>query len=202
MAKPLTREEIAKQERNAPYPALLRVATFGVVLSGTLLLTSFIGSFVMFMNTREDAKQESVGTYRATSFYVLQTYWQKGALASGHNVDSPTRAFARGTVDGHQEWMDLIPILKFIPKDQQTVTRAFPEGTIIPVYYNPQLQGEYRVRPLSATLPAEANRHASSVIFRYGMLALLITGTMLFGCLRLRKFAIANSGTDGTVSIS
>ncbi len=187
----MTREEIAEQERTALHPKLLRVATFGVVLSGALLLMSFIASFVMFMNAREDAHQESIGTYHTSSFYVLQVYWQKG---KAHRVSSglsgPTQAFARGTVEGHEEWMDLIPSLGFIPQDEETVKQAFPVGATIPVYYNPQLQGEYRVRRFSDKLPAEANRHAASVVLRYGILALLVTAIMLFGCVRLRKFAI------------
>lgn len=171
---PLTREEIAEQERNALHPRLLQVANMAVLLSGGLLLVSFIGSFVMFMNAREDAQQESVGTYRVSSFQVLQSYWQKGtphSVRSGAGVDSPTRAFARGLVEGHEEWMDLIPYLTFIPQDQATVTRAVPVGTVLPVYYNPQLRGEYRVRLLSSVLPAKANRRTAAIVLRYGILA-------------------------------
>ena len=86
--------------------------------------------------------------------------------------------------------MDLIPYLTFIPQDLDTVARIVPVGTIIPVYYNPQLQGEYRVRLLTTASPAEASRHWGRVVFRYGSMALFTTGLTLFGSLRLRKFAL------------
>jgi hypothetical protein len=42
---PATREQVAEQERNAARPNLLQVANLGVLLSGGLLLASFIGLF-------------------------------------------------------------------------------------------------------------------------------------------------------------
>lgn len=112
-------------------------------------------------------------------------------------MSEATRAFARGVVEGHEEWMDLIPFLTFTPKDQETVLRAVPAGTVIPVYYNPQLQGEYRVRLLTSALPQEASRHWAAAVFRYGSVALLTTGVMLLGCLRLRKFSLGSASGRG-----
>jgi hypothetical protein len=190
---PATREEVAEQDRNARSPNLLRVANMGVALSGALLFTSFLGSFVMFMNAREDAQHESVGTYHPSSFRVLQPYWQKGTTGTRTVPGSPTRAFARGLVEGKEEWMDLIPYLTFIPKDQETVARQVPVGTVLPVYYNQQLQGEYRVRLFGPVLPSEANRRTESLVAKYGILALLLTGLMLFGFLRLRNFSLGSA---------
>lgn len=187
---PATREEVAAQERNARSPNLLRVANMGVALSGAFLFMSFLASFVMFMNAREDAQQESVGTYHPSSFRVLQSYWQKGTPGTPRTPSSPTRAFARGLLEGKEEWMDLIPFLTFITKDQETVLRLFPAGMVLPVYYNPQLQGEYRVRLLGPVLPSEANRRTQWVVAKYGILALLLTGLMLLGFLRLRTFSL------------
>lgn len=193
---PPSRQEIEEQERNAVHPRLLRVANFGVGLSVGLLVASFIASFVMFMNAREDAQSESAGTYHASSFRVLQSYWQKGTAKSG-TMDSPTRAFARGVVEGHEEWMDLIPFLTFIPKDQETVLRSVPAGMVIPVYYNPQLQGEYRVRLRTSVLPQEASRHWAAAVFKYGSAALLITGAALLAFMRLRRFSLGLSTAQG-----
>jgi len=64
----LSRQDIEEQERNAAHPVLLRIANIAVLLGGGLLIFAFIGSFVMFMNAREDIQQESVGTYHASSF--------------------------------------------------------------------------------------------------------------------------------------
>lgn len=193
---PKTRQEIEEQERNAVHPKILRVANFCVGLSVGLFAAAFIASFVMFMNAREDALRRSVGTYHASSFRVLQSYWQKGTTRSG-TMDSPTRAFARGVVEGHEEWMDLIPFLTFIPKDQDTVLRLVPAGTLLPVYYNPQLRGEDRVRLLTSVLPQEASRHAASAAFKYGGAALLAIGVALFACLRVRKFSLGPAAAKG-----
>ena len=193
---PQTRQEVEEQERNAVHPKLLRVATVGVGLSLGLLVASFIASFVMFMNAREDARSESVGSYHASSFRVVQSYLQKGTARSG-TMDTPTRAFARGVVEGHEEWMDLVPFLTFLPKDQETVLRAVPAGLVIPVYYNPQLQGEYRVRLLTSVQPPEASRHWAAAVFKYGSAALLITGAALLAFMRLRKFSLGLPTAQG-----
>jgi hypothetical protein len=58
---PLDREGVAKQERNAAHPQLLRAATFCVALSGALFLVSCMVTFVMFMNAREQWQRESAG---------------------------------------------------------------------------------------------------------------------------------------------
>lgn len=189
---PRTRQEVEEQERSAAHPKLLRVANFGVGLSMALLVASFIASFVMFMNAREDRRSESTGTYHASSFRVVQSYWRKGTARS-RTTDSPTRAFARGIVEGHEEWMDLIPFLTFIPKDQETVVRLVPIGTVIPVYYNPQLEGEYRVRLLTSVLPQEASRHWAATVIKWGVVALLTSGAMLFGFLHLRKLSLGSA---------
>jgi hypothetical protein len=187
---PATREQVAEQERNAARPNLLQVANLGVLLSGGLLLASFIGSFVMFMNARESVQRESEGTHHASSFRVLQSDWEEAAPRGRGGGVNETRAFARGLVEGNEEWMDLIPYLTFIPKDQETVLRAVPAGTVIPVFYNQQLKGDYRVRLLGPVLPAEANRRSALMVAQYGSLALLATGLLLFGFLRLRKFSL------------
>lgn len=196
---PRTRQEVEEQERNAAHPGLLRVANFGVGLSMALLLASFVGSFAMFMNAREDEQREAVGTYHESSFRVVQSYWQKGTPGSMRmgSPDHPPRAVARGVVEGHEEWMDLAPYLTFTPKDQETVVRLVPVGTVIPVYYNPELQGEYRVRLLTSVLPQEASRHWAAAVFKYGSAALLITGAALLAFMRLRKFSLGLPTAQG-----
>jgi hypothetical protein len=132
---PLDREGVAKQERNPAHPQLLRAATFCVPLSGALFLVSCMITFVTFMNAREQWQRESAGSYHTSSFRVLQSYWQKrspGRLGAGGSHE--TRAFARGMAEGNEEWMDLVPYLGFIPKDEETVLRVVPPGTVLPIY--------------------------------------------------------------------
>lgn len=190
---PLDRAGIAWQEQNAGHPNLLRIANFCVALSGAFFLVSFLASFVMFMNAREQWQRESAGNYHASSFRVLQSYWQKrspGSLGAGGRE---TRAFARGMVEGNEEWMDLIPHLGFIPKDEETVLRLVPPGTVLPIYYDPGLKGDYRVRIYSAAVPGVASRNAEAVVAKYGAVALGATGLLLLVFLRLRKYSLART---------
>jgi hypothetical protein len=72
-----SRESIAERERRAAHPYLLKAATFGLVLSGAFLVVSVMFTFVMFMNARESVLRESPGNYHASTFRVLQSYWQQ-----------------------------------------------------------------------------------------------------------------------------
>jgi hypothetical protein len=61
-------------------------------------------------------------TTHTSSCRLLQSYWQKrspGRLGAGGSHE--TRVFARGMVEDKQEWMNLVPYLGFIPKDEETV---------------------------------------------------------------------------------
>jgi hypothetical protein len=192
-AIPLDRAGIAKQEQNAGRPGLVHVANFCVALSGALFLVSFLISFVMYMNAREQAQRESAGNYRVSSFRVLRSYWQKGSPGTmGAGGKRETRAFARGLVEGKEEWMDLAPYLGATPKDEETLSRAVPAGTIIPVYYDPELSGDYRVRVLSGAAPGVASRKMASAAARYGAATLLVTGLLLLGFLNLRRYSLAS----------
>ena len=183
-----SREIIAERERNAARPLLLKVFTFCLVLSGAFFLVSFIVSVVMFMNARESIHHESVGSYHATLFRVLQPYWQQGNDISAPRAGVERRAFARGLVEGKEEWFDLGSYLGVVPKDEETVRRAAPPGTVIPVLYNPAATGYYRVLPSSAVSPVDANRHLQASSLKYGVIAMTVTGLMALGFLKLRRF--------------
>ena len=192
-AVPLDRADIAKQEQNAGHPGLLRVANFCVALSGALFLASFLISFVMYMNAREQTQRESAGNYRASSFRVLQSYWQKGSPGTmGAGGKRETRAFARGLVEGKEEWMDLVPYLGFTPNDEGTLSETVPPGTIIHIYYDPALSGDYRVRMWTTAAPGVASHNTAAVVAKYGAPALLTTGLLLLGFLRLRRYSLAS----------
>jgi hypothetical protein len=189
---PLNREGIAEQERNATHPAVLRMANFGVALSGALFVVSFMFAFVMFMNAREQWHRESQGNYRASYFRVQQSHWEKGKPGRMRGGNS-SRASARGVVEGNEEWMDLQPYLGFTPKDEESVERAVPPGTVIAVYYDPELKGDYRVRFRGDTLPGVASHDAMAVVAKYGVGALVVTGLLLLGFLRLRRFSLGSA---------
>lgn len=175
----------SETEPPAAHPHWLRVGNFCVALFGAFFLVSFLFSFVLFMNAREDANRESVGSYHASTFRVLQSYWQKG------RTSKDTRASARGLVEGKEEWMDLREYLGMMPKDEQTVLTALPPGKLIPVFYNPTATGYYRVLVQRSTLPpADASRRQQSAAVKYGLTSLSITGLLLAGALGLRKMCL------------
>jgi hypothetical protein len=184
---PDSRESVAERERNAARPLLLKIFTFCLVLSGAFFVVSLLVSFVMFMNARESVLRESSGSYHATAFRVLQPYWQQ------NNIGTPRpgverRAFARGLVEGKEEWLDLGSYLGVVPKDEGTVRRAVPAGTVIPVFYNPAATGYYRVLLAGAVPPVEASRHLQASSLKYGLIAMTIAGLMVVAFLRLRRF--------------
>jgi hypothetical protein len=187
---PLDRDAIARQERNAAHPGLLRVANFGVLLSGALFAVSLIAAVVMFMNAREQWQRLSAANYHASSFRVLQSYWKKGKPGP-QLADLNVRASARGLVEGKEEWMDLGPYLGFIPQDKAAVLRAVPPGTVIRVYYDPELQGDYRVRVHRSTAPGIVSHDNMVVAAKYGSAALAGTGLLLFEFMRLRAFSLS-----------
>jgi hypothetical protein len=181
-----SREAIAERERNAAHPYLLKAATFCLVLSGAFLVVSFMFSFVMFMNARESVLRESTGSYHTSTFRVLQSYWQQGSDLSSSRPGVQRRAFARGLVEGNQEWMDLGPYLVVVPKDADTMQHAVPPGTLIPVFYNPRATGYYRVLLLGNVPPVDANKRVQAASAKYGLLCASVFGLMLFLFLRLR----------------
>jgi hypothetical protein len=166
------------------------VAKFGVLLSGALFAVSLIAAVVMFMNSREQWQRESAGNYHASSFRVLQSYWNKGR-PRGQPGDLAIQASARGLVEGKEEWMDLGPYLGFIPQDKATVLRAVPPGTVISVYYDPELLGVYRVSVHGSTRPGTVSHNNMGVVAKYGSAALAVTGILLFGFIRLRTFSLS-----------
>src|SRR5438132_12749773 len=178
-------QSISVRARRACHPPLLRIATLCFILSGAFFVVSFMFSFVMFMNARESVLRESTGVYHPGTFRVLQSYGQEhkgGGWLSGTGVQR--RAFARGLVEGNQEWVDLGPYLGAVPKDEETVLRSVPPETIIPVFYNPSASGDYRVEVRGSGPAVVATGELKTSSAKYGALA---TGLMLFTFMRLRK---------------
>jgi len=93
---------------------------FCLVLSGAFLVASLMFSFVMFMNARESVLRESTGSYHASTFRVLQSYWEQSNDLSGARPRLQPRAFARGLVEGNQEWLDLGPYFVVVPSRKRT----------------------------------------------------------------------------------
>jgi hypothetical protein len=97
------------------------------------------------------------------------------------------RAFARGLVEGNQEWMDLGPYLVVVPKNEDAVHRTVPPGTLIPVFYNPNATGYYRVLLLGKIPPLDANKRLQTSSAKYGLISASVFGLMLLLFLRLRR---------------
>ncbi len=85
--------------------------------------------------------------------------------------------------------MDLQPYLGFIPNDEETVVKAVPRGTVIAIYYDSKLKGDYRVRFRGGAPPGVASHDAMAVVAKYGAGALAVTGLLFLGFLRLRRFS-------------
>jgi hypothetical protein len=92
--------------------------------------------------------------------------------------------------------MDLVPYLGFIPANPETVEKAVPRGTIIRVYFNPAVKGDYRVRTFTAPQPAAASETRMLSAAKFGCIALGVTGTALFAPLRFRKVCLGAPLSD------
>ncbi len=185
---------VLEQESQARHPSLVPMANIGVLLTGALLLTGAMFSFVVFMSARERAARESVGRYRETMFCVGRAYWRRERPGYGGLRGSGSEIIrAQGTVEGRREFIDLMPLFTRGGQSQAAIDRLFPPGASIHVYYNPQATGDDRVRFWSWTPPsASAAREARSSA-TFGAAWTLICAASLLLSIRFRRWCLGSN---------
>src|ERR1700722_18976921 len=98
-----------------PMSVILLDLTIGML--GLAFLSCLLFGFVIFINAHNGYERVQVQPYHATTFQVTRPYYQKSAGMHGPNVS----AYASGMVEGNKEWMNLVPYLKHVPRDQAEV---------------------------------------------------------------------------------
>jgi len=90
--------------------------------------------------------------------------------------------------EGKKEWMNLLPYLKRVPRDQAELNDSVPPGTVIPVYLFSNLKGQSRIQVIDVLPPGEASRRTETWVLRRAPVAITVLGALLFLLVRIRRF--------------
>ncbi len=154
-----------------------------IAVLGLGFLACLLFGFVTFINAHNAFKHVQGQPYHATSFQVIRPYYQKSAGMHGPDV----AVYASGIVEGEKEWMNLLPYLKRVPRDQAELNDSVPPGTAIPVYLFPNLKGQSRIQVIDVLPPGEASRRTETWVLRRAPVALTVLGTLILLLLRIRR---------------
>jgi hypothetical protein len=179
--KPKTAAEKAAPPRPLAHPVLFKVVCLGIAICTLGLVSSLLFGFVAFMNSWNRYHKYEGLSYHHSEFQVTQTYWQRTGRGG---ID----AYAKGTVEGRQEWMGLRTYLDYVPRSEGELDASVPPGTTIPVYYFPALKGRARVQLVGELPPAQEGHRDAMNALNYGLAGLAFSGGLLFVLLRLRNF--------------
>jgi hypothetical protein len=193
------RTTILEAEAHARHRRLLPVANTCVLLSGMLLVTVAMFTWVIYKNAKERASRESVGAYHETTFRVGTTSWRRQRPAIGSFQGSGTTyAQALGTVDQKNETLDLLPFFAMRPTSQAQLDSAFPRGAEVRVYYNPDASIGDRVVFWSAKPPVTMAAREASIAAKIGSVTAAGLAILLWLSILFRKYCIGPQLPGGT----
>lgn len=166
---------------SSSHPIAFRVLSVLIALGAlTVFATLLFGSVISLNNWELWQKYDGQPHHRA-DFVVDQTYFQK--LRKG-GID----VYARGTVEGSKEWMNLQPYLGSArPHNWGELDDLVPEGTSIPIDLFPEMKGRMRVRVHGAIPAADGYRAAAASALKNSLIILIATAGMLFLLVRIRR---------------
>ncbi len=190
--KPSTARKLQAQ-KPLSRPVLYRVASIGIALCSIAIFAFLLFGFVMFMNSWNRWHEYEGQPYQRSQFQVEQVYRQR----SGKSID----IYARGSVEGHPEWMSLRPYLHATPRTQQELEARVPVGVLIPIYYFPGMKGRARVEVYAEVPPAEASHRLAITVVNNSLIGLAISAGLLFVLRRVLRTCYVESETGpGTFS--
>ena len=170
----------AAPQRPVSHRLLFRMLSIALALSLFITLCILLFGFVSFMNSWDRWHRYEGHPYQRTDFVVTRAYFQT------HTRGGPS-IYASGTVEGSKEWMDLQPYLNFRPHSQQELDTQVAAGTVIPVYFYPDLKGRTRVQVSSSPPPAEASRRAAMSTLNSSLVGLAAMAGIIFVLFLLRR---------------
>lgn len=180
VVKPRPAGASARPQRPVSNPLVFKILSVAIGMDSFVMGCILLFGFVSFMNSWQRWHQYEGHSYQRTNFVVTKAYFQK------HNRGGPY-LYASGTVEGNKEWMSLRPYLKFIPHTQEELDTQVGAGTVIPIYFFPDMKGQARVQVLSDSPPAEAGRRAAMGTLHSSLNGLAVTGVILFLLVLLRR---------------
>jgi hypothetical protein len=154
-----------------------------IAILGLAFLVCLLFGFVIFINAHNTFKRVHGQPHQATTFQVTRPYYQKSAGMHGPDV----AVYSSGIVEGKKEWMNLLPYLKRVPRDQAELNDSVPPGTAIPVYLFPNLRGQSRIQVIDVLLPGEASKRTETWVLRRAPVALTVLGTLILLLVRIRR---------------
>jgi hypothetical protein len=154
-----------------------------IAISGTLFVMGSVFGLPLYLNSSSSAELYAGQPYHATTFRVISVQYSQ--------TSDPLQqyAYGLGMVEGKREMMDLIPYIGTLPTfhnknptNQLELKEMVPEGTSIPVYLFPNLEGVNRVQLILSRPTAESyarlatwtTNHAFPVVALCGLIAALL----------------------------
>jgi hypothetical protein len=165
-------------------PVSVLLLNLTIAILGLAFLCCLLFGFITFINAHNAFKRVQGQPYHATTFQVARPYYQKSAGMHGPYVS----VYASGMVEGKKEWMDLLPYLKRVPRDQVELNDSVAPGTVIPVYLFPNLKGRSRIQVIDVLPPGEASRRTETWVLRRAPVALAVLGVLILLLVRIRRF--------------
>jgi hypothetical protein len=172
------------RQQASPQPISVQLLNVAVVVCGVCVFACLLFGFVMVLNLHVAYRRFQGQPFHATAFQVIRPYYQSSAGMHGPD----TQVYAKGLVEGKEEWMNLLPYLRRMPHEQAELDDLAPEGTVIPVYLFSNLRGQTRVQMIGALPPAETNHRAEMLALRKWSFALSVLGALLFVLVRIRRY--------------
>jgi hypothetical protein len=176
VARPAPNRTIAR-------PVLFRIASVGIAVCGFSFFVVALFGFVTFINAWNRWQRYEGHPFHRAEFEVMQAYFQK----SSRHIS----IYARGTVEGQQQWMDLERYVGTGVRSQEEVDEQVAAGTWIPVYFFPDLKGRARVQLASDPPPAEASKQQAVNAASHALTGLAITAVLMLVLLRVRRLCYA-----------
>jgi hypothetical protein len=185
LVKPRPAGTPAAPQRPVSNPLLFKILSVAIALCSFVLLCILLFGFVSFMNEWNHWHQYEGHRYERTDFVVTKVYYQP------HRGSADI--YASGTVEGNKEWMSLRPYLNYVPRSQEELDSGVGAGTVIPVYFFPDMKGRARVLVLSDPPPAEASRRAAMSTLNSSLMGLGVTAGIIFLLVLLRRSCYADT---------
>jgi len=162
-------------------PLAAQLLSLAIALCCVAFALALMFTFLVFMGSWTDWEHTQGQSYHATSFRVIQVYFEQP-------TKGPPQVFASGTVEGKKEWMDLLPYLKRVPRNQGELQALVPAATVIPVYLFPGLKGGGRVRIIDSADPAAADHQRAVGAFLFGPVAMAALALLVSVLARIRRY--------------
>jgi hypothetical protein len=178
-------------------PMSVTLLDLTIAILGLAFLACLLFGFVTFINSHNAFKRVQGQPYHATTFQVTSPYYQKNAGMRGGGPH--VMVYASGIVEGNKEWMNLLPYLKRVPRDQAELNDSVPPGTAIPVYLFPNLKGRSRIQVIDVLPPGEASRRTETWVLRRAPVALAVLGALFLLLVRIRRF-IASPADEAMIA--